>query len=151
MLETQDHRHFTEEHEDLRVKHLFFHHPSMASTFDSAESPVSDSHDEQIRVLLASSLSLQEREANAKRSQVCHSEREHLMSSSSQDPISTGKLVALFSSKNGLNQEAFSDRKDGPFTHQQVFGSNELFFIFSNSANVTKSVLDGNGDHLLAS
>ena len=32
-------------------------------------------------------------------------ERENLMSSSSQDPTSTGKLVTLFSSKNRLNQE----------------------------------------------
>ena len=47
------------------------------------------------------------------------------MSSSSQDPISTGRLVALSSSKNRLNQETFS-------------------------VNSSKSLLGGNGDHMLA-
>ena len=63
-----------------------------------------DFDDEQIRALLASPLYLQEREASAERSQVDHSERESLMSSSSQDPkpVGTGKPVALFSSKNRL-------------------------------------------------
>ena len=72
------------------------------------------------------------------------------MSGSSQDPKSTDKLVAVFSSKNRSNQETFSDREDFPFRHQQVFGSNEPFFRFSNPANVAKSLLDGNRDHLLA-
>ena len=80
VAEPQDHRHFTEdnqlaEHEDLCVKSLFFHRPSIASTCDSAESivtppPVSDLDDEQLRALLASPLYLQEREENAERSQV---------------------------------------------------------------------------------
>ena len=73
-----------------------------ASTYDSAECiatpPEYNLDDEQIRAPLASSLYQQEREASAERSQVYHSERENLMSSSSQDPISTGKPVALFSS-----------------------------------------------------
>ena len=88
------------EHEDLRVKPLFFHQPSMASTCDSEESiatppPDSDLDDDQIRALLASSLYLQEREANAERLQVYHSVRENLMSSSSQDPLSTERPGAL--------------------------------------------------------
>ena len=76
IAEHQDHRYFTEdgqyaEHEDLRVKSLFFHQPSVASTYDSAESIVtppldSDLDDEQIRALLASPLYQQEREENAK-------------------------------------------------------------------------------------
>ena len=41
--------------------------------------------------------------------------------SSSQDPISTRKLVALCSSKNRLNQETFSDGEDYPLRHQKVF------------------------------
>ena len=53
------------------------------------------------------------------------------MSISSQDPIITGKLVALFSSPNRLNQETLPDREDFPLRHQQVFESNEAFFIFS--------------------
>ena len=80
------------------------------------------------------------------------------MSSSSQDPttggtgkpVGTGKLVALFSSQNRLNPETSTDREDFPSRHQQVFGSNESFFRFSNLANVAKSLLDGNRDHLLA-
>ena len=36
-----------------------------------------------------------------------HSEQENLMSSSSQDPTSTGKPVAVFSSQNRLNQDHF--------------------------------------------
>ena len=60
--------------------------------------------------------------------QVYHSERENLMSSSSQDPISTGKPVALFSSKNRSSQEVCSDREDFSSEHQQVLGNNEPIF-----------------------
>ena len=77
--------------------------------YDSAESiatPLeSDFDDEQLRALLASPLFLQERGASAERSQVYHSERENLMSSSSEDQISTGKPVALFSSHHRLKKE----------------------------------------------
>ena len=53
------------EHEDLRVKPLFFYGPSIAPTYGSAESivtppPDSDLDDEQIRALLASPLYIQE-------------------------------------------------------------------------------------------
>ena len=72
------------------------------------------------------------------------------MSSSSQDSINTGKLVALFSSQNRLNQETFSDREDLPLRHQQVFGSNEPFFRFSNPVKSAKSLLAGNRYHLLS-
>ena len=59
-----------------------------AFAYDSAESiatplPESDLDEEQLRALLASPLYPQEREASAERSQVYHSERENLMSSSS--------------------------------------------------------------------
>ena len=102
-------KHFAEdqdlaEHEDLRVKPLTFHRLSTASTCGAAESiatpPLeSDSDYEQIRALLALQLYMQEREANADRPQVYHSVRENLISSSSQDPKSTGRPVALFSRK----------------------------------------------------
>ena len=94
--------------------------------------PGSDLDDEQVRALLASPLCLQDREENAERSRVYHSERENLMSSSSQDPTSTGNPVALLSSKNRLNQETISDREDFPLRRQQVFGSIEPFFRFCN-------------------
>ena len=156
LTEDQDYKHFTEdwqliEHEDLRVKPLSFHQSIIASTYDSAESiatppPQSDLDDEQLRALLASPLYVQEREACAEHSQVYQSERENLMSSSSQDPTTggAGKLVALFSSHNRLNQETFSDREEFSLRHQQVFRSNESFFTFSNRTNVAKSLLDGN-------
>ena len=110
LAEDQDYKHFTgdgqlTEHQDLRIKPLSFHQSITASTYDSAESiatrhPESDIDDEQLRALVASPLHLQERESSAERSQVYHSERENVKCSSSQDPISTGKLVALFSSQN---------------------------------------------------
>ena len=100
------------------VKTLSYYQPLLSSTQDSFESIAApqeaDFDDEQIRALLASPRYLPEREASAERSHVCHSEREGLMSSSSQDPTSTGKLVALFSSKNRLDEEPFSDREDFP-------------------------------------
>ena len=70
----------------------------------------------------------------------------NLLSSSSQDPTSTGKLVAVFSSQNRLNQD-ISDRDEFSLRHQQVFGSNELLTRFSKWQ---KSLLDGNRGHLLA-
>ena len=109
------------EHEDLRVKPLFFHRPSIASTCDSAESiatrpPDSDLDDDHIRALLASPLYPQ-------RSLVCHSVRENLMSSSSQDPTSTGRPSALlFSNKNRLNPETFSHREDFSLKTSTGFG-----------------------------
>ena len=75
-------------------------------------------------------------------------ERIGKMSSSTQDPTSTGKLVALFSRKNRLNQEPVSDRDDFSSRHQQVLGSNEPFFRFFNLLNVAKSLLDGNRDEI---
>ena len=68
LAEEQGHRHFTEdkqffEHEDLRAE-------SIATPL-----PDSDLDDEELRVLLASPLYLQEREEDAERSQVNHSER----------------------------------------------------------------------------
>ena len=91
------------ENDDLCVKPLFFHRPSITSTYDSADSiatlrPESDLDDWQIRALLASPLYLQEREASADRSQVYHSVRENLVSCSSLVPKRMANPVALLSS-----------------------------------------------------
>ena len=103
-VEDRDCRHFTgdgqfTELEDLRVKPVSFHQSIIASTCDSAESimgrPESDFDDD--------------------------SERENLMSTSSQCPTSTRKLVAVFSSQNRLNQNTFSHGDELSFRHQQVF------------------------------
>ena len=66
-----------------------------------------DLDDEQIRALLASLRYLPEREASAERSQFYHSEREGLLSSSSQslNCIGTGKPVAWLSHKKRLRQD----------------------------------------------
>ena len=72
------------------------------------------------------------------------------MSSSPQDPTSAGNPVAVFSSQNRLNQDTFSDRDEFSLRHQRFFGSNEPFIRFSNPANLAKSLLDGNRNHLLA-
>ena len=55
------------DNDDRCVKPLFFHRPSVTSTYDSVESiatspPESDTDDEQIRALLASPLYLQEKQ-----------------------------------------------------------------------------------------
>ena len=85
------------------------------STYDSSESIVtpaeSDFDGEELRALLVSPLYLQERGASAERSQVYHSERENLMSSSSQDPTSTRKPVAVYSSQNRLKKETAASFK----------------------------------------
>ena len=83
--------------------------------FESIATPQeADLNDEPIRALLASPRHLPEQDASAERSQVCHSEKEGLMSSSSQglNVIGTGRPVALFSHQSQLNQDAFSERRN---------------------------------------
>ena len=69
------------------------------------------------------------------------------MSSSSQglNFIGTEEPFALFSHQSRLNQDALSEREQPV----DVSGSNESIFRFSNPANVVRSLLDGNRDHLL--
>ena len=104
--------------------------------------PESDLDDGQIRALLASPLYSQERETSADRSQVCHPVREKSGSSSSQVPKSTGKPVALFSSKRKSSPETFSDREDSSLEHQQAQGNNEPFFRFSDPKEAARSFLE---------
>ena len=73
-----------------------------------------------------------------------------MMSSSSQDPKSTERPVALFSSKNRSNEETFSDREDSSSGHQQVLGKNEPLFRFSHPENSVKSLSECHRDHMLA-
>ena len=107
--------------------------------------------DEQLHTMLASPLYVQERGANAERLQAYHSERESLMLSSSRDPIVTGKPVAVLSSQSKLNQDTVSDRDQflSKLVDQPLFGSSvHSVFQFANLANVGKSLLNGNKDHL---
>ena len=123
----------------------------MSSTQDSIESIVTpqeaDLDDEQIRALLASPRYLPEREASAARFQIYHSEREGSMPSSSQslNVIGTGKPVAWLSHQQRLGQNEFSEREQPA----DVLRSNESVFGDAHPANVAKSLLGGNRDHLL--
>ena len=145
IVEDGDYRHFTgdgqfTELEDLRVRSLSFHKSIVATTYDSDESiatpPESDFDDEQHRALLASPLYLHYRGASAERSQVYHCERENLMARSSQDPTSTRKPVAVFSSQNRLNQDTFPIQTNFPQDIIRFLGVVNLSSDSSNPVNV---------------
>ena len=122
----------------------------LSSTQDSIESLATpqeaDLDDEQIRALLASPRYLPERES-AERSQIYHSEKEGLKSSSSQalNFLGTGKPVAWLPHQKRLGQHEFSEREQ----LVDVLVSNESIFRDADPANVAKSLLEENGDHLL--
>ena len=137
---------------------MFFHRPSMTSTYESAESiatpPESDLDDEQIRIMLASPLYLQESEASADRFT-----RLSLLQRKTQCQVhltsreSAGKLAAMFSHQKKSSQETLSDREGISSGHQPVQWKDETFFRFSDpeeAAILVLLVLDEQGDHLLA-
>ena len=156
IVDNQENMHFTEEDQitelEDRVKSLSYNQSFLPSNQDLAESiatpPQLDFDDEQLPALLASPLYPLERGASAERSQVYHSERESLMSSSSQDPttggagkpVGTGKPVAVFSSQSRLNQDTFADRDQFSLKHEQVFGSNEPIFRFSLTRQMLRNL-----------
>ena len=144
--------HSTEESQipEIEEKCSVHHNQSLlSSTQDSVESLAmpqeADLDDEQIRALSASPRYLPKREASAERSQIYHSEREGLLSSSSQSLnfIGTGKLVAWPSHHKRLGQDELSEREHVPRSYESVSGD-------ANPANVAKSVLEGHRNHLLA-
>ena len=98
--------------------------------------------DERIRTLLASPRYLPEREASAERSQIYHTGEEGLMSSSSGslNLFGTGQPVAWLSHQKRLGQDDFSEREQP---------ADVSVFRDANPANVAKSLLEGNKDHLL--
>ena len=104
-----------------------------------------DLDDEQIRILLTSPRYLLEREASAERSQICHSEREGLMSSSSRSLnfIGTVKLVAWLSHQKRMGQDDFPEREQPA----DISRGNESIFRDAHRANVAKSFLEGNRGH----
>ena len=74
---------------------------------------------------------LLEQEASAERSQVCHSEKEGLMSSSSQglNVIGTGRTCCIvFTSESVESRRIFWEEKENFF---DVLGSNDSIFWFS--------------------
>ena len=56
----------------------------------------------------------------------------------------------LFSSKDKLNPETFSDKEEFSSRHQQALGNNELSFRESNPQTSVKSILEDHRDHTLA-
>ena len=102
---------------DIRSVPFIKNRSLLSSSQDSIESLAApqeaDWDDEQVRALLASPRYLLEREASAERFQIYHSEREGLMSSSSQSLnfVSTGKPVAWLSPQKRKGQDEFSERE----------------------------------------
>ena len=91
---------------------------------------------------------VQKREANAKRTQAYHSRRESLMASSSRDLEVSGKLDAMFSCHSESSQNTFSERDRSNESGNRFKSSVHSFFTFADPANVAKSFLDGNKDHI---
>ena len=125
---------------NTEVTPMFFHRPSMTSTYDSAESiayppPESDVDDKHTRNTLASPLYLHEREARADRPRVYHSLRENSVSSSSHSRESAAKLAAVFSHKRKSSQESgvHSDRDCIHLAHRAVQGENGALTRLSES------------------
>ena len=129
----------------------------MHSDYDSAESIAdSDLEDRELRKMLASPLSMQdrgdckssrtpiasgkpaamihERGASAKRTQADHSRRESLTSGSSQEPRAYGKPDAMFSS---------GSKEWSNLIKSSVFKN-------ADPSNPGRSLLEGNKDHLLS-
>ena len=132
---------------------MFFHRPSMTSTYDSAESiatppPESDLHDDQLRNMLASPLYIQEGEASAHRPRVYYSLRENSVSSSSHfreretcRSVLTQKTVesrSIFRQRRRFLRTSVGPRKRWNF-----------FFKFSDPEEAAITVLEEQRDHLL--
>ena len=139
---TEDHKHYsTGEGQIPEIEDKFSlpcNQSLLSSTHDSMKSLATpqeaDLDDEQIRALLASPRYLPEREASAERSQIYHSDREGLMSSSSKSLnfFSTGKPVAWLSHQKRLGQDDCSEREHPA----DVLRGNESVFSDANPANV---------------
>ena len=139
----------------MEVKPMFFHKPSMTSTYCTCESiatssPESDLDDDQIRNMLASPLYLQKRQASADRSRVYHFFQENSVSSSSRFRESAGKLAAVFSHKRKSSQDTFSDRDCISSGLQTVQGKGESVFRFSDPEEAARTFLEERRDHQLA-
>ena len=146
------------------MKPLSYSQSLKHSADDSAESvatpPDSDLEDEQFRKMLASPLktevsvkldaeSAQEREGNAQQTQAIHSRRESLMFSSSRDLEASGKLHAVFSCHGESSQNTFSKRDRSNESGNRFESGVHSVFRIADPANVGKSLIDGNKDHVL--
>ena len=130
----------------MLVKPMFFHRPSMTSTYDTSESiatspPESDLDDEQVRNMMASPLYLQERELSVKFISLPRKCRETCRSVLTH---------AVFSHKRKSSQDTFSDRESRSSGHQSVRGEDETPSRFSDPENAARLSLEEQRDHALA-
>ena len=88
------------------------------------------------------------RQANAQRTQGCHSRRETLMASSSRVEVS-GKLDAMF--RATVNRVRTRFPKETEETNRETVSRVVFIFFqkFAETANVGKALLDENHDNLL--
>ena len=139
VLDHEKNMHFTEDDQitelEDRVKPLSYNQSFLPSTYDPAESiatpPESDFDDEQLRALVASPVSQQERGAKCRTitSLSLRTRKLYVQFISKSDNwrcIQTCRSV--FSSQSELNQDTFSDGDQFSLKHQQFFGSIEPNF-----------------------
>ena len=98
----------TDNNDDVEVTTSIFQSSSVTSIYDlgdsGAESPDAEIDDEHVRNALASSLYIQEREANASLLQAYHSNEESLLPGARSILASTGEPVAWLSQKRKSSQ-----------------------------------------------
>ena len=130
----------------MEINPMFFHKPSMTSTYDTSESiatpaPESDFDDDQIRDMLASSLCRREKQVLTDHE--CTTPSSHFRESAE-------KPAAVFSHKRKSSQDTFSDREGISSVHQTVQGKGKSFFRFSDSEEAARTVLEEQRDRQLA-
>ena len=105
--------------------------------------PESDLDDEQLLDILASPLYLQEREASADRSRVCHSHREKSVSSASHFRTACRSVLTQKKAES-------RDRESISSGHQTDQGQDEALSRLSGSENAARLALEEQSGHLLA-
>ena len=131
---------------NTEVTPVFFHRPSMTSTYDSAGSiatpPLESDFDvEQLRDMLASPLYLQDRKLSADRSRVYHSCIQKLSVMFISRPSKCGETCSCVltpkevESRNTLGWRRFS------LAHRAVRGENEALSSFSEAENAARLAL----------
>ena len=149
-------RDLAEEDNRAQVNPLFFHRPSMTSTYDSAESiatspPESDVDDEQTRTMLASPLYLLEREKQVLTDHefITPSEETQCQVHLTFEKVQEN-LPQCSHTKESQVKKHFLTEKAISSGHQAVQGTDETLFRFSDPEDAARSVLEEQRNHLLA-
>ena len=126
---------------NTEITPIFFHRPSVTSTYDSSESIATlplESYldDEQIRNMRHHCT--YRREASADRSRVFHFYRENSVTSSSRVRASAVRPAAVFSHNRKSSQGSHSDIDSIPLAHRAVQRGEEAQSRLSESENETK-------------